>query len=286
MLLNRSRLVILLSAALATACTQEPARVELKGHNSYTRNGIVDGGSVASNATTQAAAVSSIGVSELSAPTGAKTVRTADNAKFPNHTPFQYAKLSPAAGPSSRVNPWTKQPRDNAPTAAVSQLDSVIDHEDSAPATKVQPVTSAGVKSAKLASASSHSFIWPVASKKIISGYGPKGHGKVNDGINIASSDGEPVWAAADGEVIYVGNELKDYGNMVLIKHSGDKSTTYAHLSKATVEKYEHVKQGAIIGYVGATGNIKESQLHFAVRSGKDAVDPLKYLDRSVASAQ
>ena len=126
--------------------------------------------------------------------------------------------------------------------------------------------------------------MWPVSSKRVISEFGPKGKGKVNDGINIASADGEPVWASADGEVVYVGNELEGYGNMVLIKHTGDKATTYAHMSRTTVEKYDRVKQGDIIGYVGTSGNVKEPQLHFAIRDGKDAVDPLKYLDRKVAS--
>jgi murein DD-endopeptidase MepM/ murein hydrolase activator NlpD len=106
----------------------------------------------------------------------------------------------------------------------------------------------------------------------------------VNDGINIASSEGEPVWAAADGEVVYVGNELQGYGNMVLIRHDGNRSTTYAHLNRATVDKYDRVKQGDIIGYVGSTGNVKQPQLHFAVREGKNPVDPRKYLARSLAS--
>jgi murein DD-endopeptidase MepM/ murein hydrolase activator NlpD len=105
----------------------------------------------------------------------------------------------------------------------------------------------------------------------------------VNDGVNIASVEGEPVWAAADGEVVYVGNELKGYGNMVLIKHSGSKTTSYAHLNRATVDKYDRVKQGDIIGYVGSTGNVKSSQLHFAIRDGTKPVDPKKYLSTKVA---
>jgi murein DD-endopeptidase MepM/ murein hydrolase activator NlpD len=127
------------------------------------------------------------------------------------------------------------------------------------------------------------SFIWPVASHKVISSFGKKGGGKANDGINIASPEGEPVWASSGGEVVYADNELKGYGNMVIIKHGGGKSTSYAHLSKSTVSKYDRVKRGDIIGYVGSTGNVKKSQLFFAVRKGSEPVDPKKYVSTSMA---
>ncbi len=213
--------------------------------------------------------------------------------------------------PSEHINPWTHKPRDVAASNALDQsfsispkgktaqaakepmvsevksvaakessggLDSIVSSDDdSKPMTITKPVKKEQV-------ASSSGFMWPVNSKKVISEFGPKGKGKVNEGINIASAQGEPVWAAADGEVVYVGNELQGYGNIILIKHSGNKTTTYAHLNRYTVDKYERVKQGDIIGYVGNTGNVKEPQLHFAVRNGKDAVDPMKYLSRNVAS--
>jgi murein DD-endopeptidase MepM/ murein hydrolase activator NlpD len=276
-------IVAVLLLALTVACTQSPAQVDLKGQNTYGRNGAnynssssYNSSSVVNTATTQSAAVQSIGVSDLSPPGSNAPAKTASNA--PSNAPFKYAKLSPAAG-GSPVNPWTKQPREQSSnTQAVNTLDGVVSNDSSA-----KPTTVAITKPVKTEVAAG-AFMWPVASKKILSEFGPKGSGKVNDGINIASSDGEPVWAAADGEVVYVGNELQGYGNMVLIKHDGDKAATYAHLSKATVEKYDRVKQGDIIGYVGSTGNVKEPQLHFALRDGKDSVDPLKYLDRKVAS--
>ena len=269
------------------ACTQSPAQVDMRGQNSYGRSGANSYSSNAytSTATTQSAAVQSIGVSDLSSP--ASKTHVADV------TPFQRAHpetLSPAAGGSQSFNirpqasstaatkPQMVSDVKKSSDTAVAKLDSVIDNDGS-----VGTATAAITKQVKLKTADS-GFMWPVASKKVISEFGPKGKGKANDGINIASADGEPVWAAADGEVVYVGNELQGYGNMVLIKHTGDKATTYAHLSKATVDKYDHVKQGDIIGYVGTTGNVKEPQLHFAIRDGKDAVNPLKYLDRKVAS--
>ncbi len=194
---------------------------------------------------------------------------------------------------SPPINPWTHKPHftqaENGPDRPappvhvqhdqpVAQLDRIIGNDSAKPA----PVTASVVQ--KAAKAEPIAFMWPVSGKKVISAFGPKGGGKTNDGINIASSEGEPVWASADGEVVYVGNELQGYGNMVLIKHPGNKTTAYAHLSRAIVDKYDRVKQGDIIGYVGATGNVKEPQLHFAIRDGKDPVDPAKYLSRSVAS--
>lgn len=203
--------------------------------------------------------------------------------------------------PAQRVNPWTKKSRtaDNhgkevqlnlKPTGKADQQPMVSDMKTaSAPpndkaVAQLDRIVSSDSSKASSKVASSDSFIWPVNSKKVISAFGPKGGGKANDGINIASADGEPVWAAADGEVVYVGNELAGYGNMVLIKHAGNKSTSYAHLNRATVEKYDRVKQGDIIGYVGSTGSVKAPQLHFALRDGKEPVDPRKFLSRNVAS--
>ena len=124
-------------------------------------------------------------------------------------------------------------------------------------------------------------FTWPVNGKKVLSTFGQKSKGKVNDGINIAMNDGEPVWASADGEVAYVGNEVKGYGTTVIIKHADNKSTTYAHMMRANVDKYDRVKQGDIIGYVGDTGHVSQPQLHFAIRDGRQPVDPYKFLQKN-----
>ena len=120
-------------------------------------------------------------------------------------------------------------------------------------------------------------FIWPVKGK-LISKYGKSSDGFFNDGININSKLNQEVSASNEGVIIYSGNEIPGYGNLVLIKHSQNWITAYAHLGKVSVEKGDKVKKGQIIGLVGKTGNVRKPQLHFEIRKGKEAVNPLNYL--------
>jgi murein DD-endopeptidase MepM/ murein hydrolase activator NlpD len=122
-------------------------------------------------------------------------------------------------------------------------------------------------------------FSWPIKGS-IISKFGPKSGGLYNDGINILAKDGTDVKAAEDGVVAYVGNELKGYGNLVILKHGGGWITAYAHLKDTAVKRGEKVNQGQKIGRVGATGNVTSPQLYFGLRKGRDAVDPLNYLSK------
>ncbi len=120
-------------------------------------------------------------------------------------------------------------------------------------------------------------FIWPVKGK-LISKYGKSSDGFFNDGININTKLNQEVGASNDGIIIYSGNEIPGYGNLVLIKHSQNWITAYAHLGKVSIEKGDKVKKGQIIGLVGKTGNVGKPQLHFEIRKGKEAVNPLNYL--------
>ena len=120
-------------------------------------------------------------------------------------------------------------------------------------------------------------FIWQVEGK-ILSKYGSNNPGFFNDGINIESVSGKDVKASSAGEIVYSGNEIPGYGNLVLIKHSKNWITAYAHLNKIYKKKGALVKRGESIGAVGNSGNVKIPQLHFEIRKGKEAVDPLKYL--------
>jgi len=120
-------------------------------------------------------------------------------------------------------------------------------------------------------------FIWPVKGR-LISKYGKKKDGFYNDGINIDSRQDSDVIASNDGEVIYSGNEIPGYGNLILIKHSKNWVTAYAHLNNVVIKKGSYVKKGEKIGSVGSTGNVRSPQLHFEIRKGKEAVDPLRFL--------
>ncbi len=99
-----------------------------------------------------------------------------------------------------------------------------------------------------------------------------------NEGINIAVPEGAGVRAADSGVVAYAGNELKGYGNLVLIRHQGGWVTAYAHNKELIVKRGETVKRGDMIARAGRTGSVESPQLHFEIRKGATAVDPIKYL--------
>ena len=120
-------------------------------------------------------------------------------------------------------------------------------------------------------------FLWPVQGK-VISKFGSLGNGRNNDGINIQAAQGSTVRSADAGTVVYAGNELKGFGNLILVRHSGGWITAYAHNQKLLVKKGQKVKRGEKIATVGATGGVNKPQLHFEVRAGKKAVNPLQYL--------
>ena len=120
-------------------------------------------------------------------------------------------------------------------------------------------------------------FYWPLKGK-IISNFGKKTKGINNDGINISAKEGTPIRAAAKGTVAYIGNKLKSFGNLVIIRHSGGWLTSYAHQSEISVTKGSTVKSGQIIGRVGSTGKVKKPQLYFSIRKGRKPINPNKML--------
>lgn len=120
-------------------------------------------------------------------------------------------------------------------------------------------------------------FAWPVRGE-IVSKYGTIGKGRANDGINIKAPRGTTVKAADAGTVAYAGNELKGFGNLILIKHSDGWITAYAHNDKLLVKKGQKVIKGEKIATVGTTGGVNTPQLHFEIRAGKNPVNPVSYL--------
>jgi murein DD-endopeptidase MepM/ murein hydrolase activator NlpD len=126
-------------------------------------------------------------------------------------------------------------------------------------------------------------FAWPVRGQ-VVSGFGAKGGGLVNDGMNIAAPRGTPVRAAADGTVIYAGNEVRGFGNLVLIRHEGGWVTAYGHADRLLVRQGQAVRAGEEIARVGSSGAVTTPQLHFQVRRDGKPVDPAAHLERAVAN--
>jgi murein DD-endopeptidase MepM/ murein hydrolase activator NlpD len=120
-------------------------------------------------------------------------------------------------------------------------------------------------------------FMWPL-NGKIVSRFGPKNDGLHNDGINIAAPRGTRVVAAENGVVAYAGNELRGFGNLLLIRHADGWVTAYAHNEKLLVNQGDKVTRGQAIARVGSSGNVSSPQLHFEIRRGAEPVDPLKHL--------
>ena len=118
-------------------------------------------------------------------------------------------------------------------------------------------------------------FIWPVAGITV-SNYGPRA-GSFHDGIDISAPEGTPIRAVEEGEVIY-SDQLRGYGNLIIIRHRDGLASVYSHNRKNLVREGEKVAKGKIIGEVGSTGRVSGPHLHFEVRKNNKARDPLKYL--------
>ncbi len=122
-------------------------------------------------------------------------------------------------------------------------------------------------------------FDWPVKGK-LLSGFGSKGGGKVNDGLNIGVPQGTPIRASGDGVVAYAGDEIGVFGGLILIKHGDGWVTAYGHAEKLDVVRGQKVKMGDVIGRAGESGYVQEPQLHFEIRKNRKPVNPLNHLPR------
>lgn len=182
------------------------------------------------------------------------------------------SKPAPVASATQSTAPFSKASSEPVATANAVATRPVVT-EAKAAASSPQPVGGANM-----------AFRWP-AEGKVISRFGPKTNGLSNDGINIASTKGDPIWAAADGEVVYVGSDLEGYGNLLILRHRDGWMTSYAHAEEFLLGKGDAAAQGDVLGYVGTTGSVKTPQLHFSVREGKIPIDPESVLGQQVASA-
>jgi murein DD-endopeptidase MepM/ murein hydrolase activator NlpD len=222
-----------------------------------------------------------------------------------NHVPVAELAKANKLDPSAKLKLGMKLTVPGAKTAAVASAAApapVAAAQPAAalapPATKMAAVSSGPPQSAHLAQATTKvdeasvetpakaneatgalpTFRWPVRGK-VITSYGAKTNGKANDGINLAVPEGTPVKAAEDGVVAYSGNELKGYGNLVLVRHSNGYVTAYAHASELLVKRGDTIKRGQIIAKSGQSGEVGSPQLHFEIRKGSSPVDPLQFLN-------
>jgi len=197
-------------------------------------------------------------------------VNTATNSAT---TAANNAATNATTAATNAANKATSAASGGEPTVSIPDFPDATSKAASAANTQVAAVTQA----APIAATGSGQFGWPVQGK-VISKYGATADGLRNDGINISAPTGAPVVAAADGVVAYAGNELRGFGNMILIRHADGWVTAYAHNDSLAVKKGDSVKRGQTIARVGQTGNVTAPQLHFEIRKGTSAQDPMKYL--------
>jgi murein DD-endopeptidase MepM/ murein hydrolase activator NlpD len=222
-----------------------------------------------------------------------------------NHVPVAVLAKANHIEPSAKLKLGAKLTVPGAKTAAVApavQPAAVATAQPAAaltpPATKMAAAAGGPQQTARLAQATAKvddvpaeapvkaseatgalpTFRWPVRGK-VITSYGAKTNGKANDGINLAVPEGTPVKAAEDGVVAYSGNELKGYGNLVLVRHANGYVTAYAHASELLVKRGDTIKRGQIIAKSGQSGEVGSPQLHFEIRKGSTPVDPLQFLN-------
>ena len=180
--------------------------------------------------------------------------------------------IIPGVQPGALVAPRQAQVAPPSPSLATAESP-----HSARVATPEAPAQESTIKTAEPAGGLP-SFRWPVRGR-VIASFGPTPNGLQNDGINLAVPEGTPVKAAEDGVVAYAGNELKGYGNLVLVRHSNGFVTAYAHASEILVKRGETVKRGQVIAHSGQTGNVTSPQLHFEIRKGSTPVDPSQYLN-------
>jgi murein DD-endopeptidase MepM/ murein hydrolase activator NlpD len=121
---------------------------------------------------------------------------------------------------------------------------------------------------------------WPLEAGIVSSEFGER-WGKMHKGIDIAADVGEPVYAIAAGEVIYAGNGMRGYGNVVIIRHDRMRTSLYAHNSELKVKVGDQVTQGSLVALLGSTGHSTGPHVHFEIRDGDTPLNPRSVLPAS-----
>jgi murein DD-endopeptidase MepM/ murein hydrolase activator NlpD len=212
------------------------------------------------------------------------TIKTPDSAKPSETAPTQSASddKSNAAKPSAPI-----AASDEVIGGGPAKTPESKTTDSKTPETKTASANASGTSTDQLPQPdpmSGNSFRWPVQGR-IISEFGSKADGGHNDGIDLAVPQGTSVKAAENGVVAYAGDELKPYGNLILIRHSNNWVSAYAHNEELLVKRGDKVRRGQVIAKAGKTGTVSQPLVHFELRKGSRPIDPTKYMSNAQASA-
>jgi len=126
--------------------------------------------------------------------------------------------------------------------------------------------------------ADAQSWSWPLQHVSVTSSFGERGH-SFHEGVDLAAHVGTPAYAVDSGQVLFSGSNVRGYGRVIVLKHpKSGTMTVYAHLSRAFVHPGQMVKRGQKIALTGQTGHVSGPHLHFEVRKGVNALDPMRIL--------
>ncbi|WP_304217687.1 LysM peptidoglycan-binding domain-containing protein [Phenylobacterium aquaticum] len=205
-----------------------------------------------------------------------ETTRTVTETPAPYSPPYTPPPYAPPTQPQPQPQPQLPsqpQPYRPGPTTPKPTGPAVI------------PPSASELTESQISALGRGRFQWPLRGD-IISDFGPKGTGQRNDGLNIRARAGDPVRAAASGDVVYAGDQVPGFGNLVLIKHADGWVTAYGHLARVDVKMQQKVVQGQQIGQAGSSGGVSEPQLHFEVRYAPSANERAKPVDPQLVLAK
>ena len=207
-------------------------------------------------------------------------VRTATTAKPTTATTRTTKPTTESTKPVAKTEVKPDKPKKAESKTETKKSDTKKTEQTKKPAEQKKAEEKKSVnKLPEIKARSSSKFSWPVRGK-ILSNYGSKPRGLFNDGINIGAARGTTVAAAENGVIAYAGNEVKGMGNLVIIQHSDGWMTVYAHMDSLAVRRGARVGVGQKIGTVGQSGKVDKPQLHFEIRRGTRAYNPIQYLKK------
>jgi murein DD-endopeptidase MepM/ murein hydrolase activator NlpD len=126
---------------------------------------------------------------------------------------------------------------------------------------------------------------WPLSQVQVTSPFGKRGD-EFHDGVDLRAKIGTPVYAVAAGEVIYAGQRIRGYGKLVVIRHNSGLASVYAHNTRIFVLRGQKIKRGQKIAVSGKSGHVTGPHLHFEIRDGVAAIDPMQFLPKSNSTAE